>query len=130
MPVDERLADLAAWVARYEQAWRTAGTDPLAGLFTEDATYLPAPFEATLRGLRAIEAFWEAERDGADEAFTLTWEPVAVQGDVAVARVEVVYEAPPPRRYRDLWIVTLDADGRARAFEEWPSFPGQERASS
>jgi len=42
-----------------------------------------------------------------------------------VARVEVTYDAPEPHGYRDLWIVTLEADGRCRAFEEWPYFPGQ-----
>ena len=123
------MVRLADWVARYEAAWRTAGTQPLAGLFTEVATYRPAPFEEPLRGLRAIEAFWEAERDGPEEAFALSWEPVAIQDPVGVARVEVTYDGPPPRRYRDLWIVTLGADGRASAFEEWPSFPGQERAA-
>jgi hypothetical protein len=33
--------------------------------------------------------------------------------------------------YRDLWIVTLDAEGRGCvAFEEWPFFPGQERVAT
>jgi hypothetical protein len=42
-----------------------------------------------------------------------------------VARVEVACGDPPARRYRHLWIVTLEADGRGSAFEEWPFFPGQ-----
>jgi hypothetical protein len=55
----------------------------------------------------------------------MAWEPVAVEGDVGVARVEIVYGDPEAHRYRDLWIVTLEADARCRAFEEWPFFPGQ-----
>ena len=59
------------------------------------------------------------------EPFTMSWEPVAVEGDVGVARVEVAYDGPPALVYRDLWIVILDADGCCRSFEEWPFFPGQ-----
>jgi SnoaL-like domain len=118
-------ADLARWIERYERAWRTAGTEDLACLFTAEATYRAGPFDETVAGLAAIAAFWEAEREGPDEAFTMAWEPVAVEGDVGVARVEVVYGDPEVHRYRDLWIVTLEADGRCRAFEEWPFFPGQ-----
>jgi ketosteroid isomerase-like protein len=69
------------WVARYERAWRTAGTDGLSALFTDDAVYLRDPYAEPIRGLRAIAEFWEAERDGPDEVFTLTAEVVAEQGD-------------------------------------------------
>lgn len=122
--------DLARWIAAYEQAWRTPGTEPLESLFTPDAIYSPAPFEPPVSGLDAIAAFWVKERDGADERFELSWEPVAVEGGAGVARVEVRYAGPPPRVYLDLWIVTLAEDGRCRAFEEWPFFPGQPRTAT
>jgi hypothetical protein len=118
-------ADLARWIERYERAWRTAGTDDLDRLFTARAAYRPGPFDEAIIGLGAIAAFWDAEREGPDEQFTLEWEPVAVEGNVGVARVEVAYGEPPARVYRDLWIVTLEADGRCSAFEEWPFLPGQ-----
>jgi SnoaL-like domain len=118
-------ADLARWMQSYERAWRTAGTAALEQLFTAQATYRDAPFADPLVGLEAIAAFWEAERDGPDEPFTLQWAPVAVEGDVGVARVEVAYGDPAVGVYRDLWIVTLEADGRCAAFEEWPFFPAQ-----
>ena len=120
---------LREWVVRYEQAWRTAGTDGLAALFTEDAVYLRDPYAEPIRGLPAIAEFWEAERDGPDEVFTLTVEVIAEQGDRGVARIEVVYGNPPTSRYRDLWVITFDDAGRARAFEEWPFFPGRRRAA-
>lgn len=118
-------ADLARWIEAYERAWRTAGTATLDQLFTAEAVYRPGPFAEPVAGLQALAAFWEAERDGPDEPFTMRWEPVAVEGAVGVARVEVTYASPSPRVYRDLWIVTLQPDGRCRAFEEWPFFPGQ-----
>ena len=119
------LDDLRRWIESYERAWRTAGTTPLDDLFTPGATYAPGPYDPVLRGRPAIAAFWEAEREGPREPFTMSWEPVAVDGDTAVARVNVAYGAPADREYRDLWIVTLNADGRAVAFEEWPFHPGQ-----
>lgn len=117
--------DLARWVELYERAWRSAGTDLLDRLFTPTATYSPGPFDGPIEGSDALGKFSEAERQGPDEQFALSWNPVAVEGDVGVARVEVRYAGPPVRVYRDLWIVTLDREGRCTAFEEWPFFPGQ-----
>jgi hypothetical protein len=126
MPDHNRFGD---WIERYERAWRTAGTGPLAGLFAADASYLPDPYAEPAVGLEAIGVFWEEEREGADEAFSLTSELVAVEGKIAVARIEVVYGDPPERSYRDLWVIELGPDGRCRAFEEWPFFPGRPRAA-
>jgi uncharacterized protein YciI len=113
------------WVAAYERAWRTAGTASLADLFTTGARYRAAPFEEPLVGLEAIAAFWEAEREGPDEPFALNAELVAADGDTGVVRAAVVYGEPPQRIFRDLWVITLDADGRCSAFEEWPFHPDQ-----
>jgi uncharacterized protein (TIGR02246 family) len=114
---------VTAWVDRYERAWRTPGTEALAELFTDDASYSQGPYLEPVRGLRAIAEMWEAERDGPDEAFTMDSEIVAVDGDTAVARVEVHY-GDPAREYRDLWIMRFAGDGRCRRYEEWPFAPG------
>jgi ketosteroid isomerase-like protein len=117
---------VGAWVAAYERAWRTAGTEPLRGLFSEEATYRMSPYEEPATGLAEVGALWEREREGADEPFEMRHEVVAVDGDTAVVRVEVQYGGPDRLRYRDLWIVRFAADGRCREFEEWPFWPGQE----
>lgn len=111
------------WVAAYERAWRTAGTEPLAELFAEEATYSMGPYEEPAVGLAAIAELWERERRGPDEEFEMRHEVVAVEGDTAVVRVEVRYGPPQHLQYRDLWIVRFAADGRCRAFEEWPFWP-------
>jgi hypothetical protein len=116
-------AKLSAWIADYERAWRTPGTDSLADLFAAEASYMTAPFEPPYRGLDAIAALWEGERESPDEVFTMESEIVAVEGDIGVARVEVRYGDPVVRTYRDLWIVRLDESGRCVAFEEWPFWP-------
>ena len=113
---------VTAWVDRYERAWRTSGTEALAELFTEDASYSQGPYRQPVRGLAAIAEMWEAERDGPDEIFTMDSGVVAVDGDTGVVRVEVRY-GKPAREYRDLWIMRFAEDGRCRHFEEWPYAP-------
>ncbi|HWM63736.1 MAG TPA: nuclear transport factor 2 family protein [Solirubrobacterales bacterium] len=118
--------EIEAWIAAYERAWRTAGTEPLRDLFAEHATYRMSPYEEPAAGLAAIAQLWERERRSADEPFEMKHEIVAVDGATAVVRIEVEYGEPAPAEYRDLWIVRLDEDGRCREFEEWPFWPGQQ----
>jgi uncharacterized protein (TIGR02246 family) len=114
---------VATWIDGYERAWRIAGTDGLADLFTADASYLQGPYENPVVGLPAIAAMWEAEREGPDETFAMTYEIVAVDGDTAVARVDVRYGEPVTQAYLDLWVMRFEPDGRCRRFEEWPHWP-------
>ena len=121
----ERAA-VERWVEGYERAWRTAGTDGLAGLFAPDAAYRVSPWAPVVEGLAGIGTLWEQGRDSADEAFTMTSEVVAVDGTTAVVRVAVDYGDPGARRWRDLWVLRFDDDGRCEAFEEWPFAPDQD----
>ena len=122
-------AGLTKWLEAYERAWRTPGTDVLAQLFAEDATYSTAPYEKPHRGLAAIGEIWEAERLGADEQFEMTSEILAVEGDTGVARIEVRYHAPKNKEYRDLWIVRLNDGGLCFDFEEWPFWPADQHGA-
>lgn len=74
------------WLAGYEQAWRSFGTSGLAGLFTTDIQYRPSPWRDPVTGLDTLGAWWEGERDGPDEEFTVGYEVLAVDGSVAVVR--------------------------------------------
>jgi ketosteroid isomerase-like protein len=114
---------VALWVSGYEKAWRTPGTGALEALFTPDATYSQGPYREPVVGLSGIAAMWEAERDGADEVFTMTSEVVAADGDTGVVRLLVRYGEPVRQEYKDLWVIRFAADGRCRAFEEWPFAP-------
>jgi hypothetical protein len=82
-----------------------------------------SPYEEPVAGLEAIGELWERERVAPDEGFEITREIVAVDGDTAVARIEVEYATGA--RYRDLWILRFASDGRCCEFEEWPFWPGQ-----
>ena len=130
---DNGAMDRAAveqWVADYERAWRTQGTELLAELFAPEASYSPSPWAQPVEGLDAIGRFWEAERDGPDEEFTMSSDVVAVEGAVAVVRVFVDYGAPRARPWRDLWVLRFAADGRCSFFEEWPFAPNEPTGTS
>ncbi len=118
----ERQA-VVEWIAAYQHAWRTAGTATLADVFAADVTYRPSPWAEPRVGLDELRRFWESERESAHESFRLTSDLVAIDGAIAVVRIEVHYG--DGERWRDLWIVSFDDDGRCRAFEEWPFSPEQ-----
>ena len=116
-------AAVGQWLAGYEAAWRTPGTDSLAGIFADDASYRQGPYEEPVVGLDAIGRLWDEERAGPDEVFTLATEILAVDGPTAVVQAEVRYGDPVRQEYRDLWVMRLGEDGRCSRFEEWPFWP-------
>ncbi|MGY1604493.1 YybH family protein [Geodermatophilus sp. SYSU D00815] len=109
------------WVAGYERAWRDGDLDGVRQLFTEDARYRASPYEPSRVGHAEIQAFWLADEG---RTFTVTSEPVAVEGSAAVVRLEVRYE-DPAQEYRDLWVLRFAPDGRVEDFEEWAYWPGR-----
>ena len=115
--------EVARWIGSYERAWRTPGTAALAGIFSQDATYLQGPYDDPVIGLPAISRMWEAEREGPDEVFALTSEVIAVDDRTAVVRAQVRYGEPVHQEYRDLWIIGFADDGLCAHFEEWPFWP-------
>ena len=117
--------DVMLWVAGYEQAWREGDLDAVDALFTPDVVYRRSPYMDPDVGIDAIKAFWLDD----DEVFTMEAEPVAVDGDTAVVRVEVRYGEPVRQEYRDLWVLRFADDGRVAEFEEWPFFPGRPYAA-
>ena len=67
-----------------------------------------------------VEA-WLEQPDEPDD-WTLECEPIAVDGDVAVARCETRYRATargPARIYHNLWVMTLTEDGRCSEYTEY-----------
>ena len=118
-----------AWVAAYERAWRTSGTESLSQVFTADARYLQGPYETPVLGLPAIAAMWEAQRYAPDEVFEMSSSIVALEENTAVARVEVRYGKPVEQEYRDLWIMSFTDDGLCQSFEEWAYWPDKPYAA-
>jgi len=117
--------DVRRWLAGYEKAWRSTGTAALAELFVEEVSYRASPWEDPVEGMTALSNFWEAERDGPEEPFTMSTEIVAVDRDQAVVRVQVDYGSTDSGRWRVLWVMRFAGDGRCAVFEEWPFAPDQ-----
>ena len=115
------------WVDGYERAWRSGDLDAVGQLFTEDARYRSSPYEEPEVGHAAIRAFW---LDDEGETFSVSAEPVAVEGRDAVVRLEVRYGDPVSQEYRDLWVLRFAADGRVEDFEEWAYWPGKPHSAS
>ena len=113
---------LMRWVAGYERAWRDGDVSGVTRLFTEDARYRSSPYEPARVGHEEIQAFW---RDDEGRTFSVTADPVAVEGRDAVVRLEVRYRVPVEQEYRDLWVLRFAPDGRVEDFEEWAYWPGR-----
>ena len=116
-----------AWVQSYERAWRDSDASAVTRLFTEEARYRRSPYWPPLVGQKALAEFWTAD-EGA--TFTMSAEPVAVEGDVAVVRVLVNYGGDEPQEYSDLWVMHFAADGRVADFEEWAYWPAKPYTAS
>ena len=114
--------EVMRWVSGYERAWRAGDTEAVAALFTEDARYRTSPYAESKVGHAGIRDFWLADEG---ETFTVEAELVAVEGDVAVVRLEVRYGDPVRQEYRDLWVLRFAPDGRVEDYEEWAYWPGK-----
>ena len=118
------MTDLTAvrdWLDRYIAAWRTYDPDAIGSLFTDDATYRYRPFDEPVRGRQAIVASWLEQPDDPG-TWQIECEPLAVNGDLAVARCLTTYGPPdgePVDRYSNIWVIRLTDDGRASDFTEW-----------
>lgn len=110
------------WVADYERAWRSGDVSAVPRLFTDDASYRTSPYTEPRVGSAAIQAFW---LDDEGRTFSVSAEPVAVEGRTAVVRLEVRYRTPVDQEYRDLWVLRFAPDGRVEDFEEWVYWPGR-----
>jgi hypothetical protein len=115
------------WVDGYVDAWRREDAEEVERLFTADARYRTSPYEEVKIGHEAIKAFW---LDDAGEVFTAVAEPIAVEGQRAVVRIEVRYGEPVQQEYRDLWLLQFADGGRVRDFEEWAYWPGKPYSAS
>ena len=108
------------WVAGYERAWREGDVAAVPRLFADGAQYRSSPYAEPRVGHAAIQDFW---LDDEGRTFTMTAEPVAVEGRDAVVRLEVHYLQPVAQEYRDLWVLRFAPDGRVEDFEEWAYWP-------
>lgn len=115
--------DLARWLDRYVEAWRSYDRAAIGDLFAEDAEYRYHPYDEPVRGRAAIVASW-LEEDRRDEpgSWDARYEPLAVDGDVAIAAGTSTYfddSGEVDRVYYNNFVMRFDAEGRCRSFTEY-----------
>jgi ketosteroid isomerase-like protein len=103
------------WMTGYRKAWESNHPDEIGALFTDDAVYYNEPFSEPARGRDAIIEMWQ-ERQDAPGSTTFAWEPVVVTDDTAIIQGETDYGSVT---FSNLWVIRLDAEGRATEFTEW-----------
>jgi ketosteroid isomerase-like protein len=112
------------WLARYRHAWSTDDPEEIAALFTADILYFTAPYHEPLRGLEEVAAYWLCEKES-DMAWSFDPQVLAREGDLWVVRAVTTY--PQGTRdaggvvetFHNIWLITLDEDGRASEFVEY-----------
>ena len=121
---------VARWLDAYVAAWKSYDRDEIAALFSDDVEYRYHPYDEPIRGSDAVVASWLGERDheGASErdrpgTYDAHYEPVAVDGDVAVATGSSTYTTEPggpvDSIYDNCFVIRFDDDGRCREFTEY-----------
>lgn len=111
------------WLDKYVEAWRTYEAEQIRDLFSQDALYFYSPWDedCPLRGREAIVADWLKEPD-ARGSWEARYEPVAVEGEVAVAQGRTRYFRPDgsvKRQFANNFILHFDEEGRCTRFTEW-----------
>ena len=112
---------VSRWLEAYVAAWRSYDRADVGELFSDDAVYRWHPWDEPVRGREAIVAAWLEDRDEPG-TYDARYEPVAVDGDLAVAVGHSAYtnaDGLIDRIYDNCYLIRFDADGRCREFTEW-----------
>jgi hypothetical protein len=116
-------AAVVDWLKAYVHAWETYAPDAIGDLFSEDATYSYHPYDEPVVGRETIVASWLKDRD-APGTYTASYEPIAIDGDVAVVNGRSHYYNDSSRRelikeWDNVFVIRFDKGGRCRSFREW-----------
>jgi len=107
---------VTTWVDGYLRAWRTNEADDVAAIFSEDATYYARPQQEPWRGRQQIVQEWLSRKDY-QVNWTFEWSLVAIEDDRAVIEGIAVYAQAGT--FANVWVITLDNDGKCTEFREW-----------
>ena len=112
---------VARWLGAYVAAWKSYDRDQVGALFSEDCVYRYYPYDEPIRGRDEIVASWLDEPDEPG-SYDAEYEPVAIEGDVAVATGTSTYTKPDGSIravYDNCFVMRFDAGGLCAEFTEW-----------
>lgn len=119
-----------AWLDAYVEAWRTYEPDQIRALFADDVSYRYHSYDEPVVGIDAVVASWLGEADEEDASsrdvpgtYDASYAPVAVDGNIVVARGSSTYFSEPggpvDRIYDNCFLIRFDDSGRCRDFTEF-----------
>ena len=109
-------AAIDRWMDGYVRAWASNAPEDVAALFADGAEYRTEPDSDPAVGRDAILALWLGAADEADD-HDFGWHLLGADGTRYFVQGRTRYA--DGRVYENLWVVDLDADGRATSFTEW-----------
>ncbi len=111
---------VSRWLERYVEAWRANDGRLIGELFSADAEYRWHPWDTPVRGRDAIVAAWLEDPDE-PASWEAAYEPVAVDGEVAVARGVTRYlkDGALDRTYHNVFLMRFDGAGQCSDFTEF-----------
>ena len=116
-------ATVAEWLNAYVEAWKSYDPQAIGNLFAADATYSYNPFDdEAVRGRDAIVAHWLEYQDDPG-TFDAHYEPIAVDGNIAVANGRSHYfevkDKTPEKVFDNIFVLRFDDHGQCVEFREW-----------
>lgn len=113
-----KAGDLESWVDRYVEAWKTNDPEDIGQLFIENARYFTAPYRKPWSGRDAIVKGWLDRKDD-QGTWKFRYEILAVAESLGFVRGWTTYLVDEPKEFSNLWVVSLDGNGRCSEFTEW-----------
>lgn len=113
---------MSRWLDAYVAAWKSYDRAEIGALFSDSALYRYHPFDEPLRGREEIVTSWVDDDPDEPGSYDAAYEPVAVDGEVAVATGTSTYTRPDGSIraiYDNCFLLRFDADGRCAEFTEW-----------
>jgi len=122
--------EVARWLDRYIEAWKSYDREQIAALFSDDVKYRYHPYDEPVTGRQAVVESWLGEGDHEDASerdvegtYEASYRPVAIDGEVAVAIGTSTYYDSPGGKVTDIYdncfVMCFDDDGRCVEFTEW-----------
>lgn len=115
-------AQVSEWLNRYVDAWKSYDRSEIAALFADDIEYRYHPYDDPVRGRDAVVESWFGDNKDEPKTYDGSYEPVAVDGEVAVATGYSTYYHPDGSLrtiYDNCYIMRFDDEGRCREFTEF-----------
>ncbi|WP_114950926.1 nuclear transport factor 2 family protein [Sphingosinicella terrae] len=114
-------AAFKTWLDAYKSAWEGRDPDAAALLFSEDATYQEAPWDAPMAGREAIRAYWARVTAGQrDVAFG--YDGLVCSGDEGLCHWTASFLTDPGGdriQFDGIFRCRFDGAGQVATFREW-----------